>query len=1154
LSDSVLDAFEYSNAIGVFIYAEEGRIVYANRKFAEMLGFTSPDELIGEVFYQFVADNQVENIKRAAKRRLKGEVFPAEYINVEVKTSNDEYRYIESFVYTLFLNNVPHGIAFIIDRTKENALEKLYRSLSEVNQLIVRADSEEELLKKACNILSDISGYYAVGVGKVDEGKKELITLYARSRRRDITELLSSLKIELKRSGECSGSASSEAYYSGAVVFRSNVFEDPNLKCWYDYYDMFGIKSVCAIPITKKGKVEYVFLLADRYTNSFSSDSIALLEELKSDISFALDNIELTKNSRMLQKAIEESHDWALITDENGKIIYANKAVEKISGYSLNELLGKTPSVFKSNYQNESVYKELWTTIKSGKIYKGILLNLAKDGSVFYLEKTVIPIIENGKITRFVDLSKDITDNVRKRVQLEFQSQIYNTLFHVSNLSISSKSEDEFLKNITKVFVNYMGVEASFVGLLKNKLIKVYSRSAKNKELLDFIDFAESKFEELLENGLAKFFPMQKSLKYGKIFILNDIAKFIVDKLKGKMSIEDMLERVRELNINSCAALPIIKGDKPIGALVILSEISELFDKKIYDLLSTVARQIEFALERFEKDKFTRMALAAIDSGLEFVVITDSEFNIVYVNDKTLEVSGYTREELIGKHHSIFSAGGYDKKFVKDFYAKLKGGEVFSSVMKYRAKDGAVKDFFVNILPFKIDGKITNYIAYGKEITDKSYLEKQINRLLYYDVNTGLPNTLLFSKQLSEYLGNFNPDKDIGAVCMVNPINFKKVNEAFGFSSGDKVLKEIGVRIADCMRESDRVAKLESDRFGFILKNLDNELDVLLIIDKVFDKLNKPYKIGNKEISLNFVMGLALIPRDGTEVENLLHKARVALADARSKDDRKIGFFNTKLEKEASNRLSLRLEFENALKQEQFILHYQPYVNVKGEVVGAESLLRWVKDNSIIPTGEFIEYLEQMDIVVGVERKNLETVFKILKRMIFESLVAVPISVNISKKSLKSINLYAEIKRLSNLYSVEPKSIRIEMVERIFLENAQKISSFMKSLKDLGVYFYLDDFGTGYSSLSYISSMPIDALKIDISFIRKIVKNRRVRNIVDSIIYLANKLGLKTIAEGVETQEQFKILTDMGCDYFQGYYFYKPMPEGDFLKLLKKVK
>ena len=1152
MTDSVLKAFEYSNAIGVFIYGDGGKIVHANRKFAEILGFESPEELIGRVFFQFVADNQVDEIKRAAKRRLKGEIFPAEYINVEVKTSNDEFRYIESFVYTVFIEDKPHGIVFIIDRTREKALEKLYRSLSEINQLIVRSENEEKLLKRACDILSDIYGYFAVGVGTVDEDKKVVSTLYARSQNRDVTELLSNLKIGLSEQGECNRSATFDAYTTGAVSYRNNVFEDPYLKCWYEYYVMFNIKSVCAIPIKKQGRVRYVFILGDKYTNSFNRDSVALLEELKSDISFALDNIELTKNSRLLSRAIEESHDWALITDEKGRIIYANKAVEKISGYSLSEIMGKTPAIFKSDYQDESVYKELWETIKSGKIYKGLFFNLAKDGSGFYLEKTVIPIIEDGKITRFVDLSKDITDNIRKRVQLEFQSRIYNTLFHVSNLSINSKSENEFLKNITKVFVDYLGVEISFIGLLENKLIKVYSKSAKNKELLDFVDFAESEFEKLLKNGLARFFPLQKSLKHGRVFIINDIAKFIVDKLKGKMSTEEMLAQVRELNINSCAAIPVVRGKRPIGSLVILSEIPELFDKKIYDLLNTIAAQIQFSLERFEREKFTQMALTAMDRGFEFIVITDSEFNIVYVNDKTLEISGYTREELIGKHHSIFSAGGYDKQFVKDFYARLKRGEVFSNIMKYKAKNGEIKDFFVNILPFKTDGKITNYISYGKEITDKEYLEEQLDKLLNYDSITGLPNVSSLTKQLNEYLKYFDLDKDIGALCVVNPINFKSVNEAFGFSEGNEVLKEIGFRIKNCLKESDFVARIESDRFGFILKNLDNELDVLLVIDRVLGELGKPYEVDNKKISLNFVIGLVLIPRDGTQANELLHKSRIALADARSKEDRKVGFFNRELEKKASSRLSLRLELENALRQEQFTLYYQPYVNAKGEVAGAESLLRWVKENTIVPTGEFIEHLEQMDVVVGVERKNLETIFKIFKKIYSKDLVEIPISINISKKSLSRMNLYAEIRRLSNLYGIEPKNVRIEIVERIFLENAEKIANFMRSLRELGVYFYLDDFGTGYSSLSHLSNMPIDVLKIDISFIRKIVKDRKVRSIVDSIIYLASKLGVKTVAEGVETQEQFKILTDMGCDYFQGYYFYKPMPEEGFLKLLSK--
>ena len=1078
----IQELLDNSNAIGIFIYGEGGRILYANRAAANIFGYDKAEEFIGKNFLDHIEDEQIDAIKSAIARRLKGETFPAEYVSVTLKTKNGNYKFTESFAYTITYEGKYAGLVLVVDRTEKVALSRLYRSLSEINQLILRINSEDELVRRVCDILVDKTNYLACGVGIVNEADLNVGIFYARSKVDEIRSILDSLEISVDINKPCGRGAVSEAYRTKAVSYRADVFEDPNLKCWYKYYEQFGIKSICAIPVLKKGLVKYIFFVVDRFKNSFSDLNFALLKELKSDVSFALENIELNRNAMILKKAIDESHDWTLITDSSGTIQFANKTVEKLSGFEIDEIISSKPSIFKSNYHNKEFYRRLWDTIKKGEIFDGVVVNRAKDGSLIYLDKSIIPISENGKITNFVDLSKDITDNVKKNKQLEFQSRIYNTLFHVSDLSIKSVNEEEFLKGLTSIFVKYMGMEAAFLTKLFDKRLKVYSKFSKNEKFLDFIDFSTSKFEELITKGVHKFFPLQRSIEYSRIYFMNDVDDFIRSKIRDDKLRGEFLRKIKITGIGSCASLPVIKGNKPIGAIVVLSKSKNMYEKTTYSLFNMVVNQIKFSLDRFERDKFSKMAMSALDTGFEFIVITDDKFNIVYANDKALEISGYKKGELMGKHHSVFSAGEHDKEFSKNFYKQLEKGNVFSNVMKYRTKNGEIKDFFVTILPFEMDGRMTNYIAYGKQITDKTSLENRLNRLLYYDSVTNLINMTSFKKALDKLLKGF---LGLGAVVVINPIGFKRVNEAYSFSFGNDVLKEIAKRIESEVKSYDVVAKLESDRFGVIIKNLKNELDALIVVDRILKKLSEPYLIDGKVVSLSFNAGLSLIPRDGNKAEELLHKSMVALSDAGSVEGKRIGFFSKELEEKAVMRLSLKHDLEKALENDEFVLFYQTYIDHEGRLVGAESLLRWNKNGNIISPGKFIDYLEQLEFVVDVERRSIKAVFDFLKSVGSMGVNCVPVSINLSKRSLMSMDLYEEVKRMLEIYGIDSKCIKVEIVERAFLENFDEVNRLINKLKDIGVLFYLDDFGTGYSSLSYLSNIPIDMVKIDISFIRK---------------------------------------------------------------------
>ncbi len=1138
-----------SNTIGVYIYEKEGKVVYANDTAAKIFGYDDRKEFIGKSFLEHIRDKQVDAIKAAIERRLKGEVFPAEYFYVTLKIKGGGYRFVEAFAYTIKFKEKFAGLVIFIDRTKERSLEKLYRSLSEINQLIIKTSSEDELIKRACDVLVDKVGYPLAGIGKINRSNLDVELIYVKHRIEGVGEILDSLSLTVDENKECGKGTLYEAFVNKKVAYRDDVFDDLNLGCWHGYYRKLNVRSVCSIPGIKNGEVKYIFFIADTLRGSFSQESIGLLEEFKEDISYALDNIELERKAKILERAISISHDWALITDSEGTINYANKTVENISGYKLKEIIGKKPSIFKSGHNSKRFYYEMWEKLKKGEIFDGVAINKTKDGSLVYLDKSIVPIIENGKIENFVDISKDITDSVLKNKQLEFQSKIYNTLFHVSHLSITAESEDDFLKRLTSIFVDYMGMDASFVATLSNGKLSVYSKHFKDKRFLEFIEFSTSQFETLIKLGMARFYPLQKSLKKRKVFFMNSVRQFLETKLKDYENDvkNEFLEKTHLYNVKSCASLPVIKGNRAIGSAVILSHKENIFDSNVYRLLNMVVNQIKFSLDRFEKEKFSKMTMTALNSGFEFIVILDDKFNVSYANKRSLSISGYSLDEVLGKHYMLFLDENYDDEFYKTFRKQLEEGIAFSNIMKFKSKRGERRDFFVTVLPFKVDDKITNYIAYGKQITDKTALENRLNKMLNYDSNTGLININYFRKVLNRFLENY---KKLGAVAIINPVGFKKINEAYSFSFGDKILKKIAERIKDTVKSIDIVGKLDSDRFGVILKNLNNEFDALVILEQLLEKLSEPYIDEGRIISLSFNAGLSLIPRDGKSANELLRKAMVALSGIGSDSNKKIGFFSKGLEENVVSRLKLKIELEKALNNNDFIMFYQPYVDADGKISGAESLLRWYRNGKIVPPGEFIDYLEQVNLIVDIEKNSLKNVAELIKKIEKEKKRLVPISVNLSKKSLINMDLYGEIKNLIGSYKLDSSHLKIEMVERAFFENFGKINKLICDVNDLGVLFYLDDFGTGYSSLSYISNIPIDVVKIDIYFIRKILVDKKTRSIVDSIIYLAKNLGIKTVAEGVEEEEQFRLLKKMGCDYFQGYLFYRPMPEDEFLKLL----
>ncbi len=1136
----LLEALKNSSVVGVYIYQDEGKIVFANDAFLSFVGY-SKDELLGKRVEDLVGSSPDKEIAREnIKRRLNGEVFSFEYKEVDYITKDGYTKPSLNFAYTIKYNKSPAGLVICIDIHKQKMYERLYKSLSEINQAIVRIDSENKLLHSICKILVDMVGFKLVVVGNFNKDYE--FDIYHYYGEKEYVEYFKGVKHLIADAQKKGKGTIGRAYRSLEITISNDVFEDPNMEEYREHFRKVGVRSVCSIPILKDKALAYILVIYSSIPYQFSDEYRHILEELQVDVSFALSRLQKEKELKVLDEAFDKSFSWVILTDENGTIVRVNRSVSRISGYTEDELIGKNPRIFKSGYHDKDFYRRFWDNIKAGRVERYRIIDRAKNGSLFLLDAVIVPVFADKKLFRIVNIARDITKEVRQKKRIERLSLLYKTLSDINRMILDSTDEKGVIYGVVDKVFEDMHCELSFYVQMQGDTFLLHNIKMARKEYLDYI----SALRELPMDFVVKI-PFFKAYKTGRSFVDNSMPEKGIPGKLGKM--------IEKYGFKSCCAIPIQDEKGTKGVVISVFSEANIFDKALYGLLEEIKRNVKYALERIEASKWLKIMSETINTGFDFVVITDAKFNIVYVNENTLKASGYTREELYGKHHSIFSAGTHKKSFSKSFYDTLLRGESFSGVMVYRTKDGRLIEELMNIVPFKSNGKIEYFIAVGKDLTNEKQLQKTLEKVLNYDKVTNLINRDLFIAKIREFIERAKIERSVGAIVVINPVEFSSINKAFGHAIGDKVLREIAERLKRSLREGDVIARLESDKFGVLLKNMRFEDDVVVVVHKIINELSKPYYHDVSKITVSFNAGVALYPRDAQEANELIHRAMIGLEDVRKKGRGVVGFYRLEFEREAKERMKLRSELKDALLKNEFMLFYQPYYDSRTNYLcGAEALIRWKKPERIVPPGEFIPFLEETGDIVKVEDWVRDTVFKSLKGWQKEGLRCVPISINISPSNFRRDEFIENLIYMADNVQIDPSLVNIEITERMFLEDIDRARHIMKTLSNYGFRFSIDDFGTGYSSLSYLAGLPVNFLKVDISFVHEMTKNEHTRAIVEVIIYLAKKLGLKSIAEGVETEEQLLLLRDMGCDYIQGYLFSKPISEEEFKVLLKRDK
>jgi diguanylate cyclase (GGDEF)-like protein/PAS domain S-box-containing protein len=548
-------------------------------------------------------------------------------------------------------------------------------------------------------------------------------------------------------------------------------------------------------------------------------------------------------------------------------------------------------------------------------------------------------------------------------------------------------------------------------------------------------------------------------------------------------------------------------------------------------------------------------ALNAISQG---VLITDSRRHTTYVNDAFEKMTGYAKSEIMGGSCAMLQGVETNPETVNTLRTALNAGQSFETeILNYR-KNGSSFWNALSITPVRDrEGQLSQFIGVLDDISDRKLSAEKIEHLAFFDPLTDLPNRLLLMDRLNHAFASSLRSGREGAVLFIDVDNFKDVINTLGHKVGDLLIQQMAKRLKSCMREGDTIARLRGGEFVVVLEALSEQRieaakQVSAIGEKILNVLNRLYQLDVHEYRGTCSIGAVLFWDHEHSAEELLKRADIALFRSKNAGRNALMFFNNEMQIAIQERVTFKREIHMALEGQQFLLYYQIQVDSMHRTLGAEALIRWRHpERGLLSPAQFIPLAEELGLILPISQWVLETACAQLKAWEKEVLTRdLVLSVNVSAKEFHQVDFAAQIKALLQRYDINPARLKLELTESMLLDSTEDAITLMHTLKEIGVIFCLDDFGTGYSSLNYLKRLPIDQIKIDQSFVRDIVTDSSDQVIVRTIIVMAQSLGIKVIAEGVETEEQYQLLLDSGCTEYQGYLFGKPMPLEQFEGLL----
>lgn len=698
-----------------------------------------------------------------------------------------------------------------------------------------------------------------------------------------------------------------------------------------------------------------------------------------------------------------------------------------------------------------------------------------------------------------------------------------------------------------------------------------FSRDITEKKVLEKnLIMERDRFEKYLQTVEAIIISMDKS---GKILLVNrkgcDLLEYTEEELIGQQWFELCLPQPTGMKDVYPAFLDVIAGHMQ-GAEYFENIVKTKSGKEYLIawhntyltndqglIIGTLSAGGNITKRKKDEENL-RLSASVFSNSREGIIITSRDNKILNINNAVERITGYSKEDLLGKNPKILSSGKDSKSFYADMWEAIKNQGYWSGEVTNRHKNGTVYIELLTISAVKdSENNILNYVALFSDITSTKEQQKRLEYIAHYDALTGLPNRVLFSDRLHQAMAQTRRNKSMLAVVYIDLDGFKEINDVYGHDHGDILLSTISARMSEVTRDGDTIARIGGDEFVAVLLGLKKQEECIPMLKRLLNKSSEAVYHNDLVMKVSASIGVSFFTyEDMLDADQLIRYADQAMYQAKVLGKNRFHVFDA--DKDASNRTHhQKIEnIKNALYNNEFVLYYQPKVNMKtGETVGLEALIRWNHPiNGVMAPGEFLPILNGHTFSIAIGEWIIEEAIKHIeqwKTLGFNFIV----SINIDAIHLLQGNILEYIKTLFLKYpKVNSNDFKLEILETSALEDITQVVQVMEDCNKFGISFSLDDFGTGYSSLTYLKRLPVSELKIDKSFVRDMLHDTDDLIILNGIINLANTFQRDVIAEGVESIEQGLILLRMGCEVAQGYVIAKPMPMDEIVKWVKEFK
>ena len=793
-----------------------------------------------------------------------------------------------------------------------------------------------------------------------------------------------------------------------------------------------------------------------------------------------------------LSMAVEQNPAAILIMDLSGNIEYVNSTFVAATGYSRGEVMGRHASLLRPEGDDESVYLELWESTRAGQTWQGDLQTRRRDGGLYWDRVQVSPIRgRDGRITNFVSVRQNI-------------NELRETMLRLG------ESESRFLR-ATEVMAEAMAIlSPEGVYLHTNRTFD---------ELMGCSD-------AVARGKSPKDFPVVRLHEDGSVWLPEDYPAYTV--LRTGHSLHDLLMgfryadgRVRWVLVN---ASPLAMGDEgQFGVVVTFLDVTE---------------------RRLAEERL-KMAFEAIRCSGEGILITDSAHVVLSVNPAFETMTGYAADEVIGRTPAVVASGRHDEGFFRTLDEMLARDGYWQGEIWNQRKNGDVFPEWLGVSVIRDDlGRPKSHVYIYSDMTERKETQRRIEFLAHHDVLTGLPNRLLLRDRMQHALVKANRMQTRVALIYLDLDRFKTINDSLGHPVGDALLKEVVERLKRCVRESDTISRQGGDEFIIIVDDVRDRDSVARVADKIHLCMAEPVLIDGHSLNTSFSMGIVLYPDDGEGFDALLQKADTAMYHAKAAGRNAHRFFTEQMNLQVVEHLNLETHLRKALELQEFVLHYQPQLDLHdNRIIGVEALIRWNSPgHGLVSPARFIPVAEDSGLIVQIGAWVLMEACRQARAWQDAGLPPFVVAVNLSAVQFKRPDLVNTVINALVLAELDSEWLELELTESILIQDTDSTLDSVRRLKSLGVKLSVDDFGTGYSSLAYLKRFAVDKLKIDQSFVRDLVSDPDDAAIVRAIIQMAHSLKLRTIAEGVESAEISALLRLFNCNEIQGYAVARPMP------------